>query len=34
MSDLFGILATLLCFAAAIAYIKGCDVLKVRPRHD
>ena len=28
VSDLFGLLGTVLCFAAALAYIHGCRALK------
>jgi hypothetical protein len=31
VSDLFGLLGTVLCFAVALAYIHGCRALKKEP---
>jgi len=28
VSDLFGLLGTVLCFTVALAYIRGCSALK------
>ena len=32
VSDLLGLLGTALCFAVALVYLKGCDLLK-KDRH-
>ncbi len=34
MSDLIFVVLTVACFGVAQLYVKGCDRLKVVPRHD